>query len=698
MVGLDRLFDPDAVAIIGATNREGSVGRTIIENLDRTFDGRIVPVNPKYAEVLGYPCADDITAAPPVDLAVVVLPAELVLETVEDLATAEVRNVVIISAGFGEAGGGGTKREQQLVALADRHGLQIIGPNSLGVLSTASGLNVTFGPLFPAAGPISMLSQSGAFITAVLDWAADQALGFRHVVSLGNEAVLDETDVLRAVAGDPETDVVMGYLEGIDDGRRFIETVREITTETPVVLVKSGRTAAGSCAASSHTGSIAGDDAAYETGLDQAGVIRVETVEELIDATRAFASLPTPPVDSVAVVTNAGGPGVLATDTIGASDLRLADFHDETIAEFESLLPPDASIYNPVDILGDADDERFGKVITAAIADDAVGAVLVVAAPTGVLSFDAFAQQVTAASAEAEKPVVVCAMGGRTPEAAIQVLEEHALPTYFDPARAVFGLEMLSRQRHIANRTYNAPRVFDVDGSNADAVLAEARDRDRTTIGLEGLALLEAYGIPTPPGGMARNPSDAERIVETFENSAAMKMVSPEVTHKSDIGGVKLDVSSGDIREAYERIVTNVQNYQTSATIVGVYVQEMVDLSAGTETIVGAVRDPQFGPMILFGLGGIFVETLEDTTTRIAPVTESEAREMVHGIEAAPVLRGARGRTPADIDAIVDVIERISQLMLDRPQILELDVNPLVAGPEQARAIDFRATIDTEDA
>ena len=659
MAALSPLFNPDTVAVIGATDREGSVGRSIIENLDRTFTGTIVPINPNREEVLGYPCVSGVDAAPDIDLAVIVLPAELVLSIIEDLAEVGVHHVVVISAGFGESGPRGAELERELVERSREYDMHVVGPNSLGIMSTTGGLNASFAPAYPPKGPVSMVSQSGAFVTAILDWATDRDVGFRHVVSLGNEAVIDETDVLEHLAMDPGTAVVMGYLEAIDDGRRFIDTLRNMTVDTPVVIVKAGRTEAGSRAASSHTGSIAGDDAAYDAGLRQAGVIRVRTVEELIDATRIFAHLSPLDHDSIAVVTNAGGPGVMATDAIGDSPLRLASLTPETIAQLEDTLPEDGSVYNPVDILGDATADRFADTIEIVSGDPDVGAVLVVIAPTGVLSFPEVATDLIHLDRALDVPLLVCPMGGQTVQKASDRLSANGIPTYFDPARAVFGLSVLTRHRQLSARPTSDPDEFSVDRSSARDLLEKAIANHRHRLGLDGLPLLDAYGIPTPPGQLVTNPAEAERTADQFDGPAALKVVSPDVTHKSDIGGVELGVED-DVRSAYERVVTNVERYQPDATIIGIFVQEMIDLDDRTETIVGAVRDPQFGPMVVFGLGGIFVETLRDTSVRIAPVTERDAHDMIDDLRGSAILHGARGRPAADADAIVEVVQRTS--------------------------------------
>jgi acetyl coenzyme A synthetase (ADP forming)-like protein len=690
------LFAPERVAVVGATDREGSIGRAIVDNLG-DFDGEVVAVNPGRDEVLGYTCYPDLGEAPAVDLAVVVVPPSIVVDAVRDAGEAGVRNVVVITAGFSETGGEGADRERDLVEVAEEYDLNLVGPNSLGVLSTPTGLNATFGPSNALPGNLSFMSQSGAFITAVLDWANDQGIGFKDVASLGNKAVLGETDFMRAWGDDPETNVILGYLEGIDDGREFIDAAREVTTETPAVVVKSGRTEAGAQAASSHTGTIAGSEAAYEAGFQQAGVVRAENVQELFDFARALDGLPMPDSENVAVVTNAGGPGVMATDAVGDSRLSMASFQDETLDALDESLPDEANVYNPVDVIGDADLDRFRSAIDTVLADDNVGCALVLSAPTAVIDYAELGEAVVDLQAEHGKPVVTCLMGGERTDRAAGVLREAGIPNYFDPARAIGSLDALAVQREVQAREYQEPTEFDVDREAAREILEDAADRGATRLGVEAMDLLDAYGIPTPEGDVVDDPADARWVANDIEGDVVMKIVSPDILHKSDIGGVKVGVSDEDVADAYEDLVTRAKNYQPDATILGVQVQEMVDTEAGTETILGMNRDPQFGPLLLFGLGGIFVEILEDTSVRVAPVSDREAGEMIDDLDSAPLLRGARGRDPADEDAITESIQRLSQLVTDFPAILELDVNPLLATDDGATALDVRLTIDPEE-
>jgi acetyltransferase len=694
---LGTLFAPERVAVVGASTQEGSVGRAVTSNLVDSFDGEVLAVNPNSDEVLGLDCHDSLAGLSDVDVAVVVVPPDIAVEAVREAGETGIDNVVVITAGFSEAGSEGAARERELVDIAQQYDLNLVGPNCVGVMSTGVGLNATFAPLNAQQGNVSFMSQSGAFITAVLDWASDRSLGFKNVVSLGNKAVLDESDFVRAWGEDPETDVVLGYLEDIDDGSGFMETAREVGRDTPIVVVKSGRTEAGASAAASHTGAIAGSDRAYEAGLAQSGVIRVETVQELFDAASILAGQPLPDGDEVAIVTNAGGPGVMTTDAVGDADLSLAEFDDDTIDELQGFLPDGANVYNPVDIIGDAPAERFEQTLDVVLADDNVGMAIVLACPTAPLSFSDLADATVETQSDHDVPVAGVLMGGSSTREAAETLSERGIPSYFDPARAVRSLDVLSEYARGRTTEYTDPTTFDVDRERADAILDRVRERNRSRLGVEAMDLLEAYGIPTPAGDVVDDPEEAQALAEDIGEEVVMKIVSPDILHKSDIGGVEVGVSAAEVWDTYEDLVARAKQYQPDATILGVQVQEMVDLEAGTETIVGVTRDPQFGPLVMFGLGGIFVEILEDTAFRVAPVAEPEAREMIDDIEASPLLHGARGRDPVDADALVDVIQRISQLVTDVPAITELDINPVVVTPDGVSAVDLRLTLDTEE-
>jgi len=689
MVDLEALFRPASVAVVGATDREGSVGRAIFENL-AGFGGDVVAVNPNRETVLGRVCYPSLAAAPPVELAVIAIPAEAAVEAVREAAETGVEAVVVITAGFAETGAAGLNRERALAAVAAEHDLALVGPNSLGIASTPVGLDATFGPAAVPPGSVSLVSQSGAFVTAAVARARTRGFGFRDVVSLGNAVCLDETDLLARWADDPGTDAVIAYLEGIDRGRAFVETARRVAAETPVAVLKAGRSDAGSRAAASHTGSLAGSDRAYEAAFGQAGVLRAESADELFDAAAALSGLPELGGTGVAVVTNAGGPGVLAADAIDDAALELAEFTDGTVERYRELLPTRATAHNPVDVIGDADAERIASALEIGLGDPNVGAGLVVAAPTAVLSFDALAAAVASVSQRADCPIVACLMT----DADARELTAAGIPSFFDPARAVRSLNILARARS-PGRVPDPP-AFDVDRRRAATILEQAADRPGNRLGVEAMGLLEAYGIPTPEAALVSTPAEAAAAADRIGGPVAMKAVSPEIVHKSDVGAVRTGIAPDRAAEVYEALVTRVRTHRPSATLLGVQVQEQLDLTDRTETIVGTTRDPQFGQLVVFGLGGIFVEVLEDTTLRVGPIDRDEAREMLAEIRAAPLLRGARGRPPADEAALVEAICRLSRLVEDFPEIAELDINPLVAGPDGVQAIDLRLTVDPE--
>jgi acetate---CoA ligase (ADP-forming) len=621
-------------------------------NLRAGYQGDIVPVNPNRDEVLGLSCVDDLTETSDIDLAVVIVPPQVVLDVVRQAGEVGVRNVVVITAGFRESGGEGPARERELRDIATEYNMDLVGPNCVGVIGTSVGLNATFAPVDALRGSISLMSQSGAFITAALDWARDQEIGFNDVVSMGNKAVLDETDFIEAWGDDPDTDVILGYLESIENGHQFLETARKVTQETPVVVVKSGRTEAGAQAASSHTGAIAGSDRAYEAALKQAGVLRIDSVQEFFEFARVLAGQPLPASDGVGIVTNAGGLGVMTTDAVGDSRLSLASLAPETIETLSGVLPEGANIYNPIDIIGDADADRFQRALEVVLSDAHVGSVVVLSAPSAVLSYDKLAAATTSLQIESDKPIVACMLGGERTRSAEQYLRETGIPNYFDPTRAVCGLEALAEYRDITEREYESPVEFDVDRACAREILAQVEAREDNRLGVEAMSLLDAYGISVPSGEIVESPTAAVTVAERIDGPVVMKIVSPDILHKSDIGGVRVGVPLEEVADTFDNLVTRADIYQPGARIIGVQVQEKIDLSAGVETIVGMNRDPQFGPLVMFGLGGIFVEVFQDTTFRVAPVSEREAHEMTDEIRAAPLLRGARGRPP--------VVDRLS--------------------------------------
>ena len=561
-------------------------------------------------------------------------------------------------------------------------------------MSTSTGLNATFLEVYPPEGSLSLVSQSGAFIAAVMGWAVQHDIGFNHVVSLGNEAVVDETDFIAQWDDDPQTDVIVCYVEDIDDGQQFIEVAQAVTKNTPVVAIKSGRTEAGAEAAASHTGSIAGSEDAYQAGFEQAGVLRALNIQDVFTFGQVLAGQP--PLDDtrIAIVTNGGGPGVLAADSVDDSQLALADFEADVSSELDDLLPDAADVTNPLDIIGDADLDRFESALGSVLAAETVDGVVVLSVPTALYEFEELAEIIGSLHQEYGKPVVACLMGGEPADRAADVLTAYGVPNYFDPERAVSSLEALADYGEIRDREYETPMSFDVDREAAREILEETVERDIDFLGTEAIGILDAYGIPTPAGEIVDGPGDAETAAERINGPVVMKLVSPDIIHKSDIGGVEIGVPAAGVADTYRMLRERARQYDPEATVLGVRVEALVDPDESTETIIGSKRDPQFGQLLMFGFGGIFVQIFQDTAFRVAPVTEREARRMTEEIQAAPMLRGARGRRPADLDSLVETLQRISLLISDFPAITELDVNPLVVSPAGVSAVDVRLTVD----
>lgn len=696
MTDLSGLFDANRIAVVGATDQRGSIGRALMENLSK-FDGDVVPINPNRETVLGIDCYAELSTAPEpdsLDLAIVIVPAPAVVDVVRQAGEVGIRNVVVITAGFSERGADGERREHELKDVAEQYDINLIGPNCVGVISTSNGLNATFLSGTPQEGSISLMSQSGAFISAVLGWATQHGIGVNNVVSLGNEAVLDEVDLIADWGTDPDTDVILAYIEDIDDGQAFIETARDVTPHTPIVVIKSGRTKAGAEAAASHTGSIAGSDQAYQAGFDQAGVLRAMNIQEVFDVGRILGGQPLLERDDIAVVTNGGGPGVLTTDAIGDSRLTVAEFEADVRAELETLLPEGADVTNPLDIIGDADLDRFRQSLEVVLGADTVGGAVVLSVPTAVFEFEELAEVIGEVQNQHGKPVVTCLMGGEEANRAGDTLATYGIPNYFDPTRAVASLEALAEYKEVRDRDYESPTEFDVDRKRAHEILSTSLERGSENLSVEAMELLDAYGIPTPSGAVVEDAKEAERVAREIDGPVVMKIVSPDILHKSDIGGVEVGVPTESVRDTYHTLLDRATSHHPDATVLGVQVEELVDMDESTETIVGVNRDSQFGHLLMFGLGGIFVQVFEDTSFRVAPVSEREAREMTAEIQAAPMLRGARGQTPADIDGVVEVLQRISQLVTDFPAIEELDINPLVVGPDGVCAVDLRLTVN----
>lgn len=692
---LEAIFAPQSVAIVGASPDPSKLGHRVLKNVvENGYQGRIIPVHPTAAQVLGLSAAPSVAAIDgPVDLAVLVVPPQAVLTVVDECGAKGVRGLVVITAGFKEVGGAGRELEHQLVERVRRYQIRMVGPNCLGIIDTTTCLNASFAALMPSPGQIAFMSQSGAICTAILDWSKSEGIGFSRFVSLGNKADVDEVALLKAWGGDPDNRVILAYLEGISDGPGFVQTARAVTRTTPVIAIKSGTTDAGTKAISSHTGSLAGSEKAYEAAFSQSGIIRAQSMEELFDFALAFAYQPPIAGERIAIVTNAGGPGIITADAIERSGLTLARLTSATIEHLRAELPPTANVFNPIDVIGDARADRYEVALRAALADPNVDAAIVLFTPQAGSEPELTAELTARLARDQPKPVVASFMGAISIGPALELLNRERIPNYAFPERAVAALRAMARHRAWTQRPAGEYASFEADRPRVRQVFDQVRASGRVALGeIEAREVIEAYGMRLPQSRLARSPEEAAQIAAEIGFPVVMKISSPDILHKSDIGGVKVGIADpAAARDAYELIEYRARKYSREAQIWGVLVQEMVP--KGREVLVGVTRDPQFGPLVVFGLGGIYVEVLQDVAFRLAPVSRQEAAEQVRSIRTYALLQGVRGEPPADIAAAEEVILRVSQLVTDFPEIVEMDINPLVVNNQGQGAVVLDARI-----
>jgi acetate---CoA ligase (ADP-forming) len=697
---LDAFFEPKSVAIIGASNDPEKLGHAVVKNLidcGYVEKGEIFPINLSAEEILGYQAYPSVLDVPvEIDLAVIVIPYPHVPAALRTCGEKGIPAVIVISAGFREAGKEGLEREMELITIAQEFNLRLVGPNCLGVIDTFTPMNASFSAGMPPGGPLAFMSQSGALGTAVLDIALAGRLGLSKFVSLGNKADVDEIDLLNDWAEDEHSRVILIYTEGMANGQEFIQVARQAARKKPVVAIKSGVTQSGSRAVASHTGSLAGSEQAYQAAFNQAGVLRAETMESLFDIARALGYQPEMSGDRVAIITNAGGPGILATDALEHSGLRLARFENETIKELEQYLPDAASAANPVDVLGDARADRYEFALETVINDPNVDAVLVVLTPQAMTEIEATARAIGNVADSSGKAILACFMGEKQVRAGIEILQSHKVPNYPFPERAALAFHSMAEYHQIRSRPEPEYVEFDVDQEAVQSVFEKVRSEGRATVGdAETRQILKAFNLRIPRSEIAETPEEAIEIAREIGYPVVLKIASPDILHKTDVGGVKVGLQNQtDVRDAFELMIYRAQRYVPEAHIWGCLVQEMVP-SGGLEVLVGMNRDPQFGPLVTFGLGGIYVETLKDVTFRVAPFSRLEAQEMLSEIRAHALLDGVRGQPEVDKDAIVDTLLRIGQLVQDFPDIVELDINPLVVYPhgQGAIALDMRVVL-----
>jgi acetyltransferase len=697
---LETLFSPKSIAVIGASRSEGKLGYAVLANIVRSgFGGAIYPINPGADEILGLPVYPDIeTIEGTVDLAVIVIPAKFVLDELEKCGKKGVGSVIVITAGFRETGHEGLLAERKMAELAKTYNMRIVGPNVLGVIDTLAPFNASFAVGMPRRGKIAFMSQSGALCTSILDIALARNVGFSRFVSLGNKADLNEIDFLQAWADDPESNVVMAYLEGIANGPRFIQVARELTKRKPIIAIKSGSTSAGSRAVSSHTGTLAGSERAYEAAFKQAGVLRAGSVGDLFDMSIALARQPLPRNDHVAIITNAGGPGIMATDAIERFGLSLASLNENTMNQLREALPAAASVLNPVDVLGDALADRYRSALQLVTSDPDVGALIVILTPQFMTQIEETARAVGETSGHSEIPILACFMGEANTEPGVAILNQFNVPNYIVPERAVASLKTMVDQRNWQERPMPQFETFDVDRDRVAEIFRKVRADGRLQIGdAEARDILEAYRIRIPASKLCPTADEAVGFAEETGYPVVMKIASPDILHKTDIGGVRLNIeNAGEVRDSFDLLTLRASRYMPDAEIWGCLVQQQV--RGGKEVIAGMNRDPQFGPLVMFGLGGIYVEVLKDVSFRVAPFSRREANEMMREIRSFNLLRGVRGQAPSDLEAIADTLLKVSQLVTDFPEIVEMDINPLIVF-EQGRGtmgIDMRLVLEAE--
>lgn len=683
---LDYILSPRSIAVIGASRRRDSVGQAVFSNiLLGGYKGVVYPVNPKATSILEVKAFASILDIPGrVDLAVVVVPAKIVPKVVEDCGAKGVKGLVIISAGFKEVGGKGLRLEDKVKAIANRYGMSLLGPNCLGLINTdpAISMNASFATRMAMEGNVSFITQSGALCTAALDYAKGEGIGFAKFVSMGNKADITENDLLLVLKDDPKTDVILMYLEDLSDEREFIRIAREITGETPrrkpIIAVKSGRTLPGASAVLTHTGALAGSDEVYDAIFAQCGVLRVDSVEELFNCAIAFSNQPLPKGDNIAIVTNAGGPGIMATDACIRHGLKMATLQERTRLKLKKSLPKNASIQNPVDVVGDAKHDRYQVTLAATLADRHVDAVIVILTPQAMTDIEEIASTICRANSRHRKPILACFMGIVDVSRGVDLLKKGKVPHYRFPEAAARTLACMNYYLQWVTRPRTKVKTFKVDKSKAKTIIQKAKRKGRTNLGeIESMDLLKAYGFAVLESILARNEEECLKTAEDIGYPVVIKIVSPDILHKVDVKGVRLNIKNPrELVRAFEQMIRDVRRLKPKADIWGVNVQRMA--MEGKEVIVGMKRDPHFGPILMFGLGGVYVEALKDVTFRLAPIRELSAIRMIKSIRAHSILEGIRGDRPSDTSSLAECLERLSQLAIDFDLIQEVDLNPII--------------------
>ena len=680
---MKELLSPNSVAVIGASNDETKLGGMLVKNmLNAGFKGKLYPINPKGGEIIGlkaYPSVTDV--GEPIDLAVVAVKAALVEGEVRKMKEAGIKYAAILTAGFKEDSPEGAELEKKLVQAAKESGVRFLGPNCFGLMCAGKGVNATFTYMLPKTGNISIFSQSGAVGSSIIDWAVANQMGLAHFVTFGNKADIDEADILEEIAEDPETKVIGMYCEGISDGEKFVQAVENMSVKKPIVIFKSGRTQAGSAAASSHTGSLAGSDAVNNVIFNKLNIFRALDLDEMFDALGVFSTCSPMKKDGIAIITNAGGLGVMSADAaFDAPHINAVKFSDETIAEIKRRVPTVAGLTNPIDVRGDAKPEYFREVIDIVTKDPNVGGLVIMGSPLDTADLEAVAKIIVEMRDEIPVPTTVCFAGGSKCDRANAILKEGRVPTYPTPDRAVRALSILRRYTIRKDEKQDPLKVPAISGrAVSEKIIAKVRSEGRGSLTeAEGKEIFAAYGIPTPGEALVRCADDAASACDKIGYPVVMKIVSPDIQHKTDVGGVVVGVkNSAEAVAAYNRIMESCTKAAPNARIDGVSIQQMV---SGQEVILSMIRDPQFGPVISFGLGGIYVEILREISQAHVPMTEQQLDEMIKSTKAYKLMSGARGLPEADIESMKDVIKRMVLIALENPEIHELEINPVIVG------------------
>jgi len=693
---LDCIFRPKSIAVIGASRSRGTIGREILHNLlVSEFKGTLFPVNPKAEVVNSIKCYPSILDVPDhVDLAVIVIPRDEVARVVEECGKKGVRGLVIITAGFKESSEAGAREEAKVIELLKRYGMRAVGPNCMGVINTDPeiSMNATFAATPPKQGKIGLMSQSGALGEAILSMARQLNLGFSQFVSMGNKADVSGNDLIEYWRDDPATEIILMYLESFGDPSRFTILAREISRKKPIIAVKAGRTRAGIRAASSHTGAMANVEVASEALFEQSGVLRVTSVEELFDMAMAFCNQPVPAGDGVAIITNAGGPGIMAVDALESLGLRITNFSEKTVMQLRETLPPEVSVQNPLDLIASADAERYRKAMEIVLEDEGVYTVLVIFVPPITTDPHSIHSVIHEVSRNSSKTVFGCFMGREEVLRKTERAGGKIIPIYSFPESAAKTLSLLDKYRRWLERPEGKILEFDVNRDAVESVLKRVREDRRSSLTQEeSFQVFEAYGIPMARFRVVHGLEEVVSSAAEIGYPVALKIADPEVSHKTEAGGVILDIrDDGEMVKAFQQLKVNSRRLHRGKSKETFVVQEMI--GEGQETILGVNLDPHFGPLLMFGLGGIYVEYLKDVTFRILPITDIDAEEMIRGIRGCRILEGVRGKEPSDLKALAEAIGRLAQLVTDFPVIKQLDINPFIVLPagKGAKGVDAR--------